>query len=231
MKIQWLRVSIGRYQNREGLAATNSENRPALSEKMGFYLHVSGVSHVASETVERVAKLWAVEEKVRGQDPDCRRTARQEQSAAIVAELWPFWERDVGRISGKSNLAEAIRYARSSREALERFLHDGRLDIDFNAVEPAIRPPTITRRMPSSPVSDGGGGHGRPSQRFYTAEMVTVFDPSPGHENARRIANGWPNRDLDQLMSGIITQTERPRRALTKNHTRPERDDKGNPVT
>lgn len=106
-----------------------------------FYeLHVSGVSHVASETVERIAKLWAVEEEVRGQDPDCRRTARQEQSAAIVAELWPFWEKELARIPGKSKLAEAIRYARSRREALERFLHDGRLDIDSNAVERAIRP-------------------------------------------------------------------------------------------
>ena len=36
-----------------------------------FYeLHVSGVSHVASETVERMAKLWKIEERIRGHDPD-----------------------------------------------------------------------------------------------------------------------------------------------------------------
>lgn len=49
-------------------------------------LHVAGMSHVASETVERMAALWAVEEEIRGQSPDVRRTARQQQSAAIVAE-------------------------------------------------------------------------------------------------------------------------------------------------
>ena len=54
-----------------------------------FYeLHVAGVSHVATETVERMAELWALEESIRGQDPDSRRAARQQQSAAIVAELW-----------------------------------------------------------------------------------------------------------------------------------------------
>lgn len=52
-----------------------------------FELHVAGVSHVASETVERMARLWAVEESIRGKDPEIRRAARQEQSAAIVAEL------------------------------------------------------------------------------------------------------------------------------------------------
>jgi transposase len=51
-----------------------------------FYeLHVAGISHVVSETVVRMAKLWAVEEKIRGHDSECRRAGRQEQSAAIVA--------------------------------------------------------------------------------------------------------------------------------------------------
>ncbi|QND61650.1 IS66 family transposase (plasmid) [Mesorhizobium huakuii] len=113
-----------------------------------FYeLHVAGVSHVATETIERMTQLWAIEESIRGKDPEARRAARQEQSAAIVAELWPFWEKELGRISGKSKLAEAIRYARSRREALERFLHDGRLDIDSNAVERAIRVSDAPRHL------------------------------------------------------------------------------------
>ena len=64
----------------------------------------------------------------------------------IVADLWSLWETELGRIPGKSKLAETIRYARSRREALERLLTDGRIDIDSNAVERAIRPQTITRK-------------------------------------------------------------------------------------
>lgn len=167
-----------------------------------FYeLHVSGVSHVASETVERIAKLWAVEEEVRGQDPDCRRTARQEQSAAIVAELWPFWEKELARIPGKSKLAEAIRYARSRREALERFLHDGRLDIDSNAVERAIRPQTITRKNALFAGSDGGGRTWATIATLLQTAKMNGVDPLAWlTQTLQRIAAGWPNRELNRLL-------------------------------
>lgn len=167
-----------------------------------FYeLHVSGVSHVASETVERMAELWAIEESIRGQDPHARRAARQEQSAAIVAELWPFWEKELGRISGKSKLAEAIRYARSRREALERFLADGRLDIDSNAIERAIRPQTITRKNALFAGSDGGGQTWATIATLLQTAKINDVDPFAWLTQAlQRIAAGWPHRDLDQLL-------------------------------
>jgi transposase len=167
-----------------------------------FYeLHVSGVSQVASETVERMAGLWAVEEEIRGQGPDARRTARQEQSAAIVAELWVFWERELRRISGKSKLAEVIRYARSRREALERFLHDGRLDIDSNAVERAIRPQTITRKNALFAGSDGGGRTWATIATLLQTAKMNGVDPFAWlTQTLQCIAGGWSNRDLDQLL-------------------------------
>ena len=55
---------------------------------------------MASETVERMVDLWKVEERIRDQSLENRRAARQDQSAAIVAELWPFWENELSRISG-----------------------------------------------------------------------------------------------------------------------------------
>jgi len=167
-----------------------------------FYeLHVSGVSQVASQTVERMAGLWAVEEAIRGRSPGARRTARQEQSAAIVAQLWPFWERELHRISGKSKLAEAIRYARSRREALERFLHDGRLDIDSNAVERAIRPQTITRKNALFAGSDGGGRTWATIATLVQTAKMNGVDPFAWLTHTLQcIAGGWPNRDLDQLL-------------------------------
>ena len=167
-----------------------------------FYeLHVSGVSQVASETVERMARLWAVEEEIRGQGPDARRAARQEQSAAIVAELWVFWERELRRISGKSKLAEVIRYARSRREALERFLHHGRLDIDSNAVERAIRPQTITRKNALFAGSDGGGRTWATIATLLQTAKMNGVDPFAWlTQTLQCIAGGWSNRDLDQLL-------------------------------
>lgn len=167
-----------------------------------FYdLHIAGISHVATETVERMAELWKIEERIRGCDPGVRRTARQQRSAAIVAELWPFWERELARIPGKSKLAEAIRYARSRRESLERFLYDGRLDIDSNAVERAIRPQTITRKNSLFAGSDGGGRTWATVATLLQTTKMNDVDPFAWlTKTLERIADGWPNRDLDQLL-------------------------------
>ena len=80
-----------------------------------------------------MAALWKIEGDIRGLAPAARMAARQQRSAAIVAELFNLWEMELPRISGKSKLAEAIRYATSRRKVLECFLIDGRVEIDSNA--------------------------------------------------------------------------------------------------
>ena len=112
-----------------------------------FYeLHINGSSQIATQTITTMAGLWKIEEEIRGCDAAVRLTARRDRSAAIVADLFKLWETELPRISGKSKLAEAIRYATSRREILGRFLLDGRIEIDSNIVERAIRPQTITRK-------------------------------------------------------------------------------------
>ena len=76
-----------------------------------FDLHANGESVVATATVEQMKLLWAVEDEVRGQSPQARLAARRAMSGDIVRELFVLWERELPRISGKSKLAEAIRYA------------------------------------------------------------------------------------------------------------------------
>jgi transposase len=85
--------------------------------RLKFYeLHVAKSSKVATETVERMAELWEIEETVRGQNTHARVAARQERSATIVRDLFTLWQVTLPRVSGKSKLAEALRYA--SRAAM-----------------------------------------------------------------------------------------------------------------
>jgi hypothetical protein len=109
--------------------------------------------------------LWAVEEEARGRPPEARQAVRRATSADIVQALFDLWERELPRISGKTKLAEAIRYARSHRAALTLFLDDGRVEIDSNIVERAIRPQTITRKNSLFAGSVGGGDRSRPARR------------------------------------------------------------------
>jgi len=56
----------------------------------------------------------------------------------------PWLETQLGRIPGRGGLAEAIRYTLSRWPALCHFLDDGRIELDNNSVERAIRPVAMT---------------------------------------------------------------------------------------
>lgn len=167
-----------------------------------FYeLHVAGLSDTATWTVERMTALWRLEGEVRGQPAEARQAVRAETSAPLVAELFARWEKELGRIPGKSKLAEAIRYAIARRADLERFLHDGRLDIDSNIVERAIRPQTITRKNALFAGSDGGGNTWATIATLLATAKLNGVDPHAWlTRTLERLAADWPNRLIDDLM-------------------------------
>jgi transposase len=171
------------------------------SRRKFYELHASDSSKIATETVELMAKLWEVEAAARGQSPDARVAARQATSAAVVTELFALWQKTLPRISGKSKLAEAIRYATSRRSIFERFLTDGRIELDSNIVERAIRPQTITRKNSLFAGSDGGGRTWATiATLLQTAKMSNVDPQAWLTQTLERIAKGWPSSDLDALM-------------------------------
>lgn len=166
-----------------------------------FDLHANGESLVASATVEQMKALWAVEDGVRGQSPEARRAMRRAMSAGVVQALFELWERELPRISGKSKLAEAIRYARSHRAVLTLFLDDGRVEIDSNIVERAIRPQTITRKNSLFAGSVGGGRTWASiATMLQTCKMNGVDPYAWAKLTLERIANRWPNSDIEALM-------------------------------
>ena len=167
-----------------------------------FYeLHINGSSQIATQTITTMAELWKIEEEIRGRDPARRLTARRDRSAAIVADLFKLWETELPRISGKSKLAEAIRYATSRREALGRFLLDGRVEIDSNIVERAIRPQTITRKNALFAGSDGSGRTwATVATLLQTAKMNDVDPFAWLTQTLERLANRWPISQIENLM-------------------------------
>ncbi|MET4023280.1 transposase [Bradyrhizobium sp. S3.2.12] len=103
-------------------------------------------SPIAEAAVRHIAQLYAIEAMVRGSSPDIRLVARKEHSLPMVAALKPWFEKQLSMISSGSTLAEDIRYALNHWQGLTRFLEDGRLELDTNLVENAIRPVCLTRK-------------------------------------------------------------------------------------
>jgi len=128
--------------------------------RRGFYeLAVSGPAPIASEALERIAGLYAVEKDVRGRSPEERRAVRSLRSRPLIAALEPWLRVKLGLISQKSKLAKAIRYALSRWEGLTRFIDDGRIELDNNTVERSIRPIALNRKNALFAGSDEGASY------------------------------------------------------------------------
>lgn len=114
-------------------------------------------STIAKETIERIAKLYAVEKDARYKPPDKRVALRQSKAKPIFEELETWLKQQLPKISGKTSLAEAIRYALGRMPKARAYLEDGRLELDNNICERSIRPLTLGRKNYLFMGSEGGG--------------------------------------------------------------------------
>jgi hypothetical protein len=117
-----------------------------------FDIAKDGPAPIASEALERIAKLYAIEKTIRGQSADERLLVRQQRSKPLAHDLRTWFEHQLTRVSGKSLIADAIRYALNHWDGLTRFLEDGRIELDTNVVERSIRPIVLNRKKRSSPA-------------------------------------------------------------------------------
>jgi transposase len=122
-----------------------------------FDVHHETASPIALEALERIAALFVIESSVNGSKPARRAAARLEQARPLLDQLKVFLETSLTRISGKSALAKAIRYALSRWKALVRYVADGRLEMTNNAAERAMRSPVLGRKNYLFCGSDAGG--------------------------------------------------------------------------
>ena len=167
-----------------------------------FYeLAAAGPAPIASEALERIAGLYAIENDIRGRSAEERCAVRQQRSQPIIDDLEPWLRAKLALISQKSKLAEAIRYALSRWEGLTRFLDDGRVEIDSNVVERAIRPIALNRKNALFAGSDGGGGHWAVvASLIETCKLVGVDPHVYLTDVITKIVNGHPNNRIDDLL-------------------------------
>jgi transposase len=167
-----------------------------------FYeIAAAGPAPIAREALERIARLYATETDIRGRSPDARRRVRQDISRPQVEALRPWLKAQLERVSQKGKLAEAIRYALARWEGLSLFLDDGRVEMDSNIVERAIRPIALNRKNALFAGSDGGGEHWAVLASLIETCKLNGVDPQ-GYiaDVITRIVQGHPNSRLDELL-------------------------------
>lgn len=112
---------------------------------------------IAEDAIRRIAALYAVEKEARGQTPEARVALRQARAKPIFDDLEAWLHAQLPKISGKSPLAQAIRYALGRMPKARAYLENGHLELDNNTAERAVKPVAIGRKNWMFAGSEGGG--------------------------------------------------------------------------
>ena len=107
--------------------------------------------------IETIRDLYAIEREVHDATPEARAAARRERSRPILEKIRAFLDEQSRAVLPKSPTGGAIAYALKLWPALLRFVDDGRLEIDNNRAERALRGVVIGRKNWLFAGSDEGG--------------------------------------------------------------------------
>ena len=130
-----------------------------------FDVHKSNGSPIAKAALDKIGALFGIERALAGKPPGLRKAVRMAKAQPKLDALASWFDGQLKLIPGKSDLAKAIRYARSRWQALTCYCGDGRLELSNNAAENAIRPLTLGRKNWLFAGSDSGGER---AAIFYT---------------------------------------------------------------
>jgi transposase len=168
-----------------------------------FYeIHQATGSPLAEEVLRRIRELYAIEAEIRGRPAEERLAVRRERSKPIVDALHSWLTAQLERVSGKSALAEAIRYALRHWTGLVLFLDDGRLELDTNSIERAIRPIALGRKNSLFAGSDGGACHWAIVASLVATAKLNGVEPQAWLTDVleRMVSGRTKARELEQLL-------------------------------
>jgi hypothetical protein len=150
--------------------------------------------------LERIAALYGVEQEIRGRSPSERKEVRQARSRPLLAAMHAWLKETLGKLSQKPDVAMAIRYALDRWDALLRFSEDGRIEMDNNAAERALRAVALGRKNYLFAGSDGGGERAAAIYSLLGSAKLNGMDPEAYLSAVlRRIADHPINRIAELL--------------------------------
>ena len=134
-------------------------------------------SQIAEEAIKRIALLYKVEKAARGKPPEERVALRQRDAKPVFDELETWLDAQLNRISGKSELAKAIRYALGRMKKMRGYLNNGHLELDNNSAERSIRPVAVGRKNYLFVGSEGGGKAAAIAYTLIETAKLNGVDP------------------------------------------------------
>jgi hypothetical protein len=176
-----------------------------------FEVHKAHASPLAAEALRRIGALYEVETTIRGKPPLARQAARQSRAGPLLSSLHDWLLDTLRSLSQKSALAEAIRYALKLWAALVLYSSDGRIEIDNNAAERALRTVALGRKNFLFAGSDAGGERAAAIYSLIGSAKLNGLDPEAYLRFViERIADYPVNRVAELLPWAVAGQINAP---------------------
>jgi transposase len=106
----------------------------------------AGATESTQWVLERIRKLYRIEEEIKDLTPEKRKKHRQRAAQPITQEIFERLDRLRETIPPTGALGKAVAYALKNQARLLTYLEDGGIPIDNNWVENAIRPFVVGRK-------------------------------------------------------------------------------------
>jgi transposase len=157
-------------------------------------------SPVAKEALDRIAAVYAIEDKARFA-PAAERVEHRRETASLLDTFFDWAKATVGKLSGKLELAKAFRYTIDRRDALTRLVTDGRLEVDNNVAENAMRGIALGRKNYLFCGSDSGGERAASIYTLVASAKLSGLNPEAYlRDILTRIAEGHTINRIDELL-------------------------------
>ncbi len=174
------------WMHADGYAGFNELYRSGGISEVACLAHIrrkftdvfqSDGSVIAGEAIKRIAGLYGVEKQARGLVPDQRVEIRQAKAKPILEDLDAWLHAQLPKISGKSELAKAIRYALTRMRRLRPYLDHGFLEADNNCAERSMKPVALGRKNFLFVGSEGGGKSAAIAYTLVETAKLNGVDP------------------------------------------------------
>ena len=158
-------------------------------------------SPVASEALRRIGQLYEIEAEIAGKSAEVRLAERKARAVPLLTALKAWLDTEQKRLSKKSAIGKAIQYSLGRWDALTRYASDGRLAIDNNPAERALRTIAVTRKNYLFLGSDEGGRRAAAIYTIVESAKLNGLNPQAYLADViDRLAKGWPRSRLAELM-------------------------------
>ncbi len=204
------------WMHADGYAGFNELYRSGGVDEVACMAHIrrkftdvfqSEGSIIAEEAIKRIAGLYVVEKDARGRLPIERVQLRQARAKPIFDALEAWLQTRLPKISGKSELAKAIRYALTRMRRLRPYLDHGFLEIDNNSAERAMKPIALGRKNYLFVGSEAGGKSAAIACTLIQTARLNGVDPQAWLTDVlSRIADHKITK-LDELLPWRFAQT------------------------